>query len=162
MAISIFMKIESETDGAVEGSHKNPVGDEGMMEVFELDGRVYIPKDDVTGQIMGSRRHADLVVNKVTDKATPTLYKHLCTGSRLTSVLLEFYEVSPAGVEELYFTCEMKKARITEIQPKLANSRHAHFESVPHHELVKFSYEEITWTHVATHIEYSDFYKAEA
>ncbi len=161
MAISIFMEIESEVDGRIEG--KCDVGGrEGWMECMEMSHRVYSPVDKTTGVITGNRVHEPLTVTKATDMATPVLYRQLCHGTHITEVLLHYFDITSAGKEEEFFTISLKNAKLINMQANLFNTRSPEFENMPHLETLSFAYEEITWTDLRDNMEHMDNYRNDA
>lgn len=158
MAISIFMEIESITDGVIEGGCEVK-GREGWMECLEMSHKVYTPIDKTTGALMGTRVHEPLQVSKMTDNATPLLYKHLCTGTKLKTVKLHFYQITPQGKEFEYYTIVLTNAQVIEMEPAMYNTRTAQYEKMPHLEVVKFGYEQITWTENKDNIDHTDNYR---
>ena len=160
MAISIFMEIESEVDGVVEGGC-DVKGREGWMECVAMSHRVYTPIDTTTGMITGNRVHEPYQVTKMTDNATPLLFKHVCMGTKLKTVKLHFFQITPQGKEEEYFTIVLENAQVISMDPVLYNTRSPEFEKLPHLEKVKFGYEQITWTENRDNVEHMDNYRSD-
>lgn len=160
MAISIFMEIESETDGVITGGC-DVAGREGWMECVSMEHKVYSPIDTTTGALRGTRIHEPYVVTKMTDNATPLLFKQLCTGTRLKTVKLHFYDITPQGKEEEYFTILLENARVIAMEPVMFNTRMPEYEKMPHLEKVTFGYEQITWTENRDNIEHMDNYRTD-
>jgi type VI secretion system secreted protein Hcp len=158
MAISIFMEIESTTDGVIEGGC-DIKGREGWMECLEMSHSLHTPYDKTTGSITGTRVHEPLQITKMTDNATPLLYKHLCLGIKMASVKLHYYLITPAGKELEYFTIEMKNAQVIAMDPIMYNTRSAQWEKMPHLEVIRFGYEEISWTENRDNIQHMDNYR---
>jgi type VI secretion system secreted protein Hcp len=159
MAISIFMEMES-SEGKVEGGCTIEKR-EGWMECLEMRHKLYQPIDKTTGNIMGTRVHEPFEVTKMTDKATPTLYKHVCQGITVTSIKFHFYAISPEkNAEEEYYTIELHNARVISVEPALYNSRLPEFEKLPHLEKVTFGYEEIVWKELKDNNEHMDNFRS--
>ena len=111
--------------------------------------------------VTGNRVHEPYEVVKMTDKATPLLFKHACLGTNLKQVKLHFFQITPQGKEEEYFTILLDNARVISVEPALWNSRKPEFEKMPHMEKIKFGYEQITWTENKDNIEYMDNYRSD-
>jgi len=144
MAISIFMEVESEVDGVIKGGC-DVKGREGWMECLEMNHSVNQPIDKTTGAKTGIRVHDPIRVTKMTDVATPLLYKQICTGAVLTNVKFHYYEIK-GGKEKEYFTIELRNATLVSISPTMFNTRMPEWERMPHLETLEFGYEEIVWT----------------
>jgi len=160
MAISIFMELESETDGVITGGC-DVKGREGWMECVAMTHKVYSPVDKTTGMLVGARVHEPYKVTKMTDVATPLLYKHLCTGAKMTQVKLHFYQITPQGKELEYFTIVLENAQVISMAPVLYNTREEKYEKMPHLEEIHFGYERITWTENKDNIAHMDDYRQE-
>ncbi len=160
MAISVYMQMESTTDGTIAGGC-DISGREGWMECVEISHHVYIPSDQTTGSIRGNRIHEPYRIVKMTDKATPYIYKHLCFGADLSKVTLHFYNINAQGREVEYFTVTLENAKIVSVKPVMYNTRRAEAAVLPHLEEVQFVYEQISWTETQDNIEHMDNYRAE-
>lgn len=160
MAISIYMEIESKNDGAVQGGC-DIRGREGWMECLEMSHHVHIPSDRTTGSLRGNRIHDPYRIVKMTDKATPVLYKHLCNGGELTKVTLHFYTINAQGRETEYFRVLLENARIVSMQPVMYNTRKPESAVMPHIDEIQFVYEQITWTETEDNVEHVDNYRSE-
>jgi type VI secretion system secreted protein Hcp len=147
MTMPAFLTATGNTQGSIEGScaikdHAN------KMLINSVSHKIEIPKSPQTGLPTGKRVHGPLMLKKNYDKASPKLFQALCTGEQFSAVKLEYYRVSPAGKEELYYTTELKNAIIVSIDYIKVDAVNP--ASGPHldEEVVSFTYETIiqTWT----------------
>lgn len=146
MANPAHMTLEGTKQGTIEGECEMS-GREGTILVKAFEHDVSIPRDRGTGLAAGKRVHAPLSVVKEYDKASPLLYKALCTGEQMTKVEIKWYRIAPDGTEEHYFTTELENAIIVDIQPYMAMTSDPSTEHLGHMEKVSFTYRTITWRH---------------
>jgi type VI secretion system secreted protein Hcp len=129
------------------------------MLVFAYEHELTIPRDIATGQASGKRQHKPLVITKELDKASPILAQACVDGDRIKSAQLKFYRIAQ-GLEEHYYTIELKNAVIVDVKDYMPNTMDPKFSSYGHMEDISFTYEEITWTHEVDHKMGTDNWKA--
>lgn len=145
MALQFFMRLTGDTQGEIKGASAQ-TGHEEEITCHALDQKIYRPFDKLSGQPTGARIHGPLTITKSFDPSSPLLYQALCTGERLTEVYLEFYRISPAGIEEKYFTIRMDQATIVEIAPRMEIVFDSEMQRYDHLENISFAYARIEWT----------------
>jgi len=150
MPIPAYMKIQ-----AIPGSVK-VAGREDSIEVLGFDHEVRMPTDKKDGSASGTRVHGKFTILKNFDKSTPELFKHLCNGTEIPEIVLNWYEISATGEETIYFTQTLKNARIIKIRPWMPNVDDEATERYKHMEEVSLQYEKITWKYIDGNIEFSD------
>ncbi|MBF0231476.1 MAG: type VI secretion system tube protein Hcp [Desulfamplus sp.] len=136
-------------------------GREDSVEVVEFNHPIYIPVDS-KGVASGTRVHGSFTFLKNFDKATPELYKRLCTGTEIPTITLNWYAITQKGAEEIYFVHKLENVKIVDIQAMMPDSENPSNENFKHRERVSLKYEKITWTCKDGNIEYSDSWKERA
>lgn len=159
MPMPAHMTAEGENQGTIEGSC-DMSGREGTMLIEGFEHDVTIPRDPQTGLSTGKRVHGPFKVIKVFDKASPLLYKALCTGEHFKNVTLKWYRISPKGQEEHYFTHELEDAILVQMKPWMPNCLDPSTESLTHMEDLLFTYRKIVWRWEIDGVEAEDDWKA--
>ncbi|WP_396586393.1 type VI secretion system tube protein TssD [Bermanella sp. R86510] len=158
MALPGYMKITAENQGAIEGDCDLD-SREGFIVVHGMNHKVKLPTDQ-QGLPNGKRIHMPITIIKEVDRTSPMLYQALSDGELLTEVLIDWYRLDGAGMEELYYRQKLKNAQVTAIQflvedgTDTVNSRMGHMESV------SLIYDSIIWGHEVDGIEYEDNFGA--
>ncbi|MBZ9613420.1 Hcp family type VI secretion system effector [Rheinheimera maricola] len=132
--------------------------DEATVQAFKHE--VIIPRDPQSGQPSGQRVHQPFILTKVYDKSSPKLFDALCSGERLTKVVLKWYRTSMTGVQEHYFTHELEDAVIVDIKSYMPNAQDPAMAHFSHMEDVALTYRRITWTHEVAGTTGSDDWRA--
>ena len=133
MAIPAYLWLKDDGGADIKGS-VDVQGREGSIEVVALDHDVYIPTDNNTGKLTGTRTHKPFTFTKEIDASSPYLYKAVTTGQTLKTAEFKFYRINDAGQEVEYFNITL----------------HNHLERI------EFRYEKITWTYKDGNIIHSD------
>lgn len=139
---------------AYQSDHEN----ESTVQAFKH--QVIIPRDPQSGQPSGQRVHMPVEITKVFDKASPKIMDALCSGERLTEVVIKHYRTSMAGTQEHYFTHVFKDAVIVDVETVIPNAQDpatAHFTQL---ECVKMTYRVVEWTHEVAGTTGSDDWRA--
>lgn len=113
--------------------------------VVELEHEVFLPTDPQTGQLTGSRVHRPLGLIKEIDAATPLLYKACCQGEVLPSVVVNWYHITDAGAEEIYYTTTLTNVRVTSVKNVLPNTKETAEQGKKHLEELQLRYEQVQW-----------------
>jgi type VI secretion system secreted protein Hcp len=139
----------------------NPkAGREGSSVVTRAEHKIYRPVDDQTGEVQGTRVHGAMKVYKELDKATPEIYRLLCTGQQ-TGCTVKWYWVNPEeGTEEHYFTHDMDQVKIASQTVVCPDTKDPQAEKQPHGEWVEILYETLTQTHEIDSIMHTDSWTA--
>ena len=144
---SIFMEVEGETQGSIEGSC-NLQGREGTILVWGFEHKIHVPVDPYSGQLAGQKTHGPLTIVKEFDRSSPLLYRALCNGERLPVVEIKFYRIDQTGSDVHYFTITLEDAIIVEMKPYFPIAFLPENDPYRHMEEVSFSsYRRIMWTH---------------
>lgn len=154
MALPGYMNISAENQGTIEGEC-DLEGREGSIVVLSVSHSVKLPTDS-RGLPNGRRIHLPITILKTLDRTSPMLYQALSDGELLTEVVIDWYRMDGAGMEELYYRQTLKNAQITAIDFIVEESSAGSNSSVGHMEKVSFIYDSITWSHEIDGIEYED------
>lgn len=131
-------------------------GREDTIQVLGFEHNLHIPTDRKDGTAAGTRVHGQFEILKNFDKSSPELYKYLCNGKAVDEVVLDWYQINPAGEEVVYFTHTLTNARVTHIKAWMPNVDDPTTERFKHMENVSFQYEKINWKFADGNIEHSD------
>ncbi|WP_395344299.1 Hcp family type VI secretion system effector [Ningiella sp. W23] len=131
---------------------------EATVQAFEH--QVVIPRDPQSGQPSGQRVHHPFKITKVYDKSSPKLFDALCSGERLSKVVLKWYRTSMTGTQEHYFTHELEDAVIVNIDSLMPNAQDPAMANFSHMEEVSMTYRRISWTHEVAGTTGSDDWRA--
>ena len=131
-------------------------GREDMCEIVEFHHHTYIPVDVKDSTATATRRHDQVTVVKVFDKASPKLYECVWNGKVIPKVEIHWYAIDNLGQETEYFTHTFENVRIVSVKPHMPNVDDPQFERYKHMEEVGFRYEKITVAFVDGNIEASD------
>ena len=106
MAIPAYLWLKDDGGADIKGS-VDVQGREGSIEVVALDHDVYIPTDNNTGKLTGTRTHKPFTFTKEIDASSPYLYKAVTTGQTLKTAEFKFYRINDAGQEVEYFNIRL-------------------------------------------------------
>jgi type VI secretion system secreted protein Hcp len=154
MALPGYMNISAENQGTIEGEC-DLEGRESSIVVLAATHSVKLPTDS-RGLPNGRRVHLPITVLKSLDRTSPMLYQALSDGELLTKVVIDWYRMDGAGMEELYYRQTLNNAQITAIDFIVDNAPDVGNSSIGHMEKVSFIYDSITWSHEIDGIEYED------
>lgn len=133
---AIEMKITGIVQGEIQGSCIAPKPHQSnSIVVIGLGHELNLSFDSGSGQITGTLQHSPLIISKYIDKSSPKLYQACANREGLDTVKLYFYRVNSSGVDELYYTIELKNAKIVNIRT-----------AFPNIEQISIIYETIRWT----------------
>lgn len=114
------------TEGTKQGKFKGESPREAHKEKcagLALQYEVTSPRDAATGQASGKRQHKPLIITKEWGASTPQFFQALVTNEVLKSVLLEFVQTTPEGVEEIYHTIKLSNATVANIKQYVGATR---------------------------------------
>jgi len=160
MALPGYMKITAENQGQIEGECDLDSRD-GFVVIQGIQHSVKLPTDN-RGLPNGRRVHLPITVLKEIDRTSPMLYQALSDGELLTEVIIDWYRLDGAGMEELYYRQILKNAQITAIDFVVEHTSDVANNSKGHMEKVSFIYDSIIWSHEVDGIEYEDNFGATA
>lgn len=81
---------------------------EGSIEVVAQEHNLYIPTDNNTGKLTGTRIHTPFLFTKEIDSSSPYLYKAVTTGQTLKCAEFRWYKINDAGQEVEYFNTKRR------------------------------------------------------
>ena len=155
MAIPAYMWLKDEQGNEINGS-VTVAGREGSIEVLEFDHLIYIPTDNDTGELTGTRKHGAISLTKAFDAASPYLFKACCNGQKLKEAVIRWYKIDDSGQEVEYYQHVLEGVKINSFAPGMRNVKNPEMERIPHVEGVSLRYEKITHTFMDGNISYSD------
>lgn len=159
MALPGYMKVTGENQGFME-SECDLDGRAGYIVVQGVQHSVRLPTDQ-RGLPNGRRVHMPITIIKEVDRTSPMLYQALADGELLTDVVIDWYQLDGAGMEEIYYRQSLKNAQITAIDFDVEHQTEVAKARVGHLERVSLIYDSITWTHELDGIEYEDNFGAQ-
>jgi type VI secretion system secreted protein Hcp len=149
------MTLTGKNQGAIKGDC-TMMGREDTILVYGFDHVVEIPRHSEDGLPTGKRRHGGVKVIKEVDPSSPMLYQALCTGERMSDVVIKKYRIDHTGQEEQFFTITLENAIVQKIEAQDLLSFSQEGKDSRHLEHVTFSYEKIIWKHESASIESED------
>lgn len=96
MAIPVYLWLKDDGGADIKGS-VDVQSREGSIEIVAQDHNLYIPTDNNTGKLTGTRIHTPFVFTKEIDASTPYLYKAVTTGQTLKTAEFKWYRIDDAG-----------------------------------------------------------------
>jgi type VI secretion system secreted protein Hcp len=131
------------------------MGRGNTIECWKFEHMVNTARESGSGMGTGRRVHTPVVLSKRIDKSTPLLYKALSQNEQVDAVI-RFYRPSlaGAGVDENFYTIELKSGRISQIKSLLPDAFDEH--SGPMMEEVSIVYQTIIWTYTEGGITHMD------
>jgi type VI secretion system secreted protein Hcp len=145
MALNAHLNLEGTKCGKVKGSVQQQGREDSIM-VIAVEHVVASPRDAASGQASGKRQHKPLTITKWVDKSSPVLYQILVTNEVIKTLKLDFYQTTPEGAEEIFYTIELENATISEIKLVMLNNKYPDNMQHKEQENVSFTYQKITWT----------------
>jgi type VI secretion system secreted protein Hcp len=130
-------------------------GHEHELVGFRFESAIASPRDPLTGQATGRRRHQPVLFRKRVGAASPQFAQALCTNELLKSVKFTFVRMSNDGTEEAYFSVTLAQATIASVRLVVPDSDTAHAEQ-DFFEEVTLTFQSITWEHIAARAIASD------
>lgn len=155
MAIPVYLWLQDDGGADLKGS-VNVSGREGTIEVVAQDHSLYIPTDNNTGKLTGTRIHTPFLFSKEIDASSPYLYKAVTTGQTLKTAEFKWYRIDDAGQEVEYFNTKLENVKVVKVAPKMHDIKDPAKEKHNHLEEVELRYEKITWTYKDGNIIHSD------
>ncbi len=161
MAIPVYLWLKDDGGADIKGS-VDVKDREGSVEVQSFDHQVYIPTDNNTGKLTGTRIHTPVVLTKEIDSSSPYLYKAVTTGQTLKSAEFNWFRINDAGQEEVYFNVTLEGVKVVKVSPVMHDVKDPAKEKHNHLEEVALRYEKITWHTVQGNIMHSDAWNERA
>ena len=135
---------------------------EGSIEVVAQEHNLYIPTDNNTGKLTGTRIHTPFLFTKEIDSSSPYLYKAVTTGQTLKSAEFKWYRINDAGQEVEYFNTKLENVKVVKVNPLMYDIKNPAYEKHNHLEQIELRYEKITWTYKDGNIIHSDSWNERA
>ena len=155
MAIPAYMWLKDDGGTNIKGS-VDVKDREHSIEILGFGHGVYLPTDNNTGKITGTRIHSALSFDKEFDSSSPYLYKAVAKGQTLKSAEFRWYQINDAGQEVEYFNMLLENVNVVSVCPMMHDCKNPATEKHNHIESVSLRYERITWKHIDGNIIFSD------
>ncbi len=153
MAIPAYLWLKDDSGELIKGS-SDVINREESIEIIAFGHGLYIPSDNHSGKITGTRIHSPIIFEKKFDSSSPYLYKAVATGQSLQSAEIKWYKINDAGQEAEYFNILIKGVKVVAVTPVMYNTKTT--EKCNHLERIELRYENITWRYVDGNIQYTD------
>ena len=112
--IYMVMYIRDSEGNQIQG----PLEDWGT-EIVKFNHKVFIPYEEETNKLLGSRKITAVEATKFVDRLTPKLYEFLCKGQQCKEVKFTFYEiVAETGTLAPYFEFVLQDVNIVSDETK--------------------------------------------
>lgn len=116
MAIPVYLWLKDDGGADIKGS-VDVKDREGSIEVVAQEHNLYIPTDNNTGKLTGTRIHTPFLFTKEIDASSPYLYKAVTTGQTLKSAEFRWYKINDAGQEVEYFNTKLENVKVVKVNP---------------------------------------------
>ncbi|MFK7702292.1 type VI secretion system tube protein TssD [Pseudomonas caspiana] len=155
MATPIYLWLKDDGGADIKGC-VNVQKREGSIEIIAQNHSVYIPTDNNTGKLTGTRIHTPYKITKEIDASSTYFHKAVSTGQTLKSAEFKFYRIDDAGQEVEYYNVLLDNVKVVGVAPKLHDIKNADMEKYGHLEEIELRYEKITWTFKDGNLIHSD------
>ena len=155
MATPIYLWLKDDSGAYIEGS-VDVVSRLKSIEVIAQEHGLYIPTDNNTGKLTGTRMHVPFIFTKVIDASSTYLYKAVSTGQTLQSAEFKWYLITDQGKEEEYFNVVLKNVKVVKVSSRLHDIKDPAKEKFGHLEEIALRYEKITWNYTDGTLIHSD------
>jgi type VI secretion system secreted protein Hcp len=135
MAIPVYLWLKDDGGADIKGS-VDVQDREGSIEVVAQEHNLYIPTDNNTGKLTGTRIHTPFLFTKEIDSSSPYLYKAVTTGQTLKSAEFKWYKINDAGQEVEYFNTKLENVKVVKVNPEMhdikdpSKEKHNHLEAL--------------------------------
>ncbi|STW79207.1 type VI secretion system effector [Klebsiella michiganensis] len=140
MAIPVYLWLKDDGGADIKGS-VDVQDREGSIEVVAQEHNLYIPTDNNTGKLTGTRIHTPFLFTKEIDSSSPYLYKAVTTGQTLKSAEFKWYKINDAGQEVEYFNTKLENVKVVKVSPEMYDIKDSSKEKHNHLERVELRYE---------------------
>lgn len=155
MAIPMYLWLQDDGGAEIKGS-VDVQGREGSIEVVAHQHCVYIPTDNSTGKLTGTRVHNAFEFTKEVDASTPYLYKAATTGQTLKRAEFKFYRINDGGQEVEYYNITLDNVKVVKVAPLMHDVKDPAKEKFNHLEQLELRYETITWKYLDGNVQHAD------
>jgi len=142
MANACYMTVKGVNGKQIQGGVTQS-GRENTIKLIELQGSVFIPVDDKTNEVRGTRTHEGFVLTKIIDKSTPYFYDAVAKGDTWDNVQIDSYE-TVGGSEKLIYSIILEGVQVVSAESRLFNVISLETESQPQVDVVKLRYRKVT------------------
>lgn len=142
MAIPVYLWLKDDGGADIKGS-VDVKDREGSIEVVAQEHNLYIPTDNNTGKLTGTRIHTPFLFTKEIDSSSPYLYKAVTTGQTLKSAEFKWYKINDAGQEVEYFNTKLENVKVVKVNPVMHDVKDPSFEKHNHLERIELRYEKL-------------------
>jgi type VI secretion system secreted protein Hcp len=146
MAYEFYISITGTKTGKFKGESTRTKYAE-QMEGFYFESSIGSPRDPLTGQASGRRRHAPVLIRKRVGASTPLIAKALCTNEVLTSVEFSFVRTAPDGTEKIFFKVTLSDATVASAKLLVPDSSQEESRQ-EFYEEVSFTFQKIEWNNL--------------
>ncbi|WP_312628894.1 Hcp family type VI secretion system effector [Scandinavium sp.] len=153
MAIPSYLWLKDDGGAIIKGS-VDVQDREFSIEISSFSHNLYIPTDNNTGKLTGTRVHGALIFEKEFDSSSPYLFKAVATGQTLESAEFKWYRINDAGQEVEYYNMLLEGVKIVSVTPMMHDTNIV--TNVGHREQVQLRYAKITWRYVDGNIQFAD------
>lgn len=153
MAIPSYLWLKDDGGAIIKGS-VDVQDREFSIEISSFSHNLYIPTDNNTGKLTGTRVHGTLIFEKEVDSSSPYLFKAVATGQTLESAEFKWYRINDAGQEVEYYNMLLEGVKIVSVTPMMHDTKTV--TNVGHREQVQLRYAKITWRYVDGNIQFAD------
>lgn len=140
MAIPVYLWLKDDGGADIKGS-VDVQDREGSIEVVAQEHNLYIPTDNNTGKLTGTRIHTPFLFTKEIDSSSPYLYKAVTTGQTLKSAEFKWYKINDAGQEVEYFNTKLENVKVVKVNPEMYDIKDPSKEKHNHLERIELRYE---------------------
>lgn len=130
MAIPVYLWLKDDGGADIKGS-VDVQDREGSIEVVAQEHNLYIPTDNNTGKLTGTRIHTPFLFTKEIDSSSPYLYKAVTTGQTLKSAEFKWYRINDAGQEVEYFNTKLENVKVVKVNPLMHDIKNPAYRSIP-------------------------------
>jgi type VI secretion system secreted protein Hcp len=123
---------------------------------------LYIPTDNNSGKLTGTRIHTPFTFTKEIDSSSPYFFKAVSTGQTLKSAEFKWYKINDAGQEVEYFNTLLENVKVVKVAPVMHDIKDPFKEKHNHLEHIELRYEKITWTYKDGNIIHTDAWNERA
>lgn len=155
MAIPAYLWVKDDGGNSIKGG-VDVTDREGSIEVLGFGHGLYLPVDNGSGKITGTRVHSALNFEKEFDSSSPYFYKAVAKGQALKSAEFKWYKINDAGQEEEYFNMLLENVKVVSVCPMMHDCKNPATEKHNHLEGISLRYEKMTWKHCDGNIIFSD------
>lgn len=146
MAYEFYISIDCPSQGKLHGECERETHTEQLVGVY-FEAGLASPRDPLSGQATGRRRHQPIMFRKRVGAASPQLAAILCANKRCDKVRFDFARSDEEGNEIVAYAITLEKATIASIKLVVPETDQA-TSSRDFYEEVTMTFQKITWEHV--------------